>query len=320
MFSHTTSTPAISRPIVRGGEHGHRGVVGVNIVGDVGGGAACGKVGVVAQEDDLRREGARFPRCSLACARVSSAAASMRMRVRAEPWPCAAAGVFVHHLHEVADIVPAVGHDLGRAALSGGDQLAAHDEQAEIAARKVLLDDDAAGVLAGQVEGGTYLLLGGEVDADGLALVAVVGLEDDGACRGPGRPPRRRRLCATTAPCGNGHADFVEQLFGQLFVGGDFDADVGGVRGFAGLDAAGVRPCPSCTREPSLRRNQGMPRRLAASTMAWVEGPSTLSSATSRISVDALGEVEVEGLVLGERFGYLDGQVHAHACAASSSL
>ena len=106
----------------------------MNLVGDVGGGAARGEVGVVAQEDDLRREGARCPRCSLACARVSSAAASILMRVRAEAVTVPASGVFVHHPTRVADIMAAIGHDLGRAALGGCDQLAAHDQEPEIGA------------------------------------------------------------------------------------------------------------------------------------------------------------------------------------------
>ena len=69
-------------------------------------------------------------------------------------------------------------------------------------------------ILLGEGEGGAYLLLGGEVDADGFALVAVVGLEDDGAVKVLGGVPGVIGCCDDHA-AGDGHADFVEELFGR---------------------------------------------------------------------------------------------------------
>ena len=58
----------------------------------------------------------------------------------------------------------------------------------------------------------------------------------------------------------------------------------------------------------------------AASTMAWVEGPSTLSSAVSRDFGRCVGQVEGEGLVFGQAFRQFQRPGVTHILAASGSL
>jgi hypothetical protein len=62
MVSQTTSTPQMSRPMVLGRGDGARGHLGVHVVGHVGGGAAGGQVGVVAQDHALALGRARSRR------------------------------------------------------------------------------------------------------------------------------------------------------------------------------------------------------------------------------------------------------------------
>ena len=91
------------------------------------------------------------------------------------------------------------------------------------------------------------MLLGGEVDADGLALVAVVGLDHDGAVEVLGGLPGVVGL-RTTAPSGHGHADLVQQLLGEVLS----EAISTPMLGVLEVSLAWMRracvPCPSCTR------------------------------------------------------------------------
>src|SRR5207249_1518208 len=89
--------------------------------------------------------------------------------------PVAPAWVAVDLRDELLDGVHTVRDDLGRLAASGGGELAAHDQQAEVVPEGEPLDHDIGGVF-GRVEiGGEDLLAGRDIGDDAPAVVAVPG-------------------------------------------------------------------------------------------------------------------------------------------------
>ena len=52
-------------------------------------------------------------------------------------------------------------------------------------------------------------------------------------------------------------------------------------------------PCPSCTRECSLSRSQGMSRETASSRIACVDGPNAVRSAVEQEALELGVEVEL---------------------------
>ena len=271
MFSQTTSMPAMSSPIVL--------AASTAIAALSGWTSSVTSVAVPPVERlELSRRSTTVPgggtlsQVRSCLRRVSSAAASILMRVRADAVAVPRRGSSLTILTRSRMLCcPSATTWAGRRS-GGGHQLAAHDQQAEIVARKVPLDDDAAWSTPGQSKAVSYLLLGGEVDADAFALVAVVGLDHDRAAEVSGRPPRRRRAARQRAPSGTGTPTLSSSSLVSSLSEAISTPMFGGVRGFGGLDAAGVAAMAQLHKGASLRRNQGMPRACAASTMDWVEG------------------------------------------------
>ena len=167
------------------GALGHEPVVGVDDVGHVDGGAAGGEVGGLAQEDDLAlgRDRAVVVALGLeqAVGGVVELEAGQHVLVAG-----AAAGVAVHLGDELGDGGAAVAHDVAGDAVGGGDELAVDDEEAVVVARDHALDDDARAFGFGDLEGGGDLVVGGEVDRDAAAVVAVDGLHHHRVADGVG--------------------------------------------------------------------------------------------------------------------------------------
>jgi hypothetical protein len=126
-----------------GGSHGAGGHFGVHVVGHVGGGAAGGEVGVVAQDDALALGGHRIGRQVLRSqaghGNVIEADLGERGGVA-----FATARVLVDLVHQLAHGVLAVAQHLGRFAAGGGHQLVAHHQQAEVVAGQEALDHHGA--------------------------------------------------------------------------------------------------------------------------------------------------------------------------------
>ena len=219
-----------------GGRHGARGHVGVHVVGHVGGRAAGGQVGVVAQVDALALGGHGVGAKALAgqagVGNLVKTNLGQRRGVAA-----AALGVEVDLVDQLRHGVHAVADHLGRVAPGRSHQLVAHHQQAKVVARHVAFHQDAVAKFGSHRIGGAQLGLGGDVHRHALALVAVQGLHHHGQAdfqRGlPGVVGVRHG-----AAHGHRHACGVQQFFSEFLVlRNGFGNGAGGVN-FGGLDAA----------------------------------------------------------------------------------
>ena len=141
----------------------------------------------------------------------------------------AALRVLVDDVDQFAHRVQRVAHHLWRLAPGCRHQLAAHHQQAKVAAWQKLFDHDLA-MLSGGAVGHVDLRSGGDVDRHALALVAVLRLEHHwhanflrgrpGIVRAGGGPAMRHR-----------HTGGAQQFFCQVFVlGNRFGHGAGGVK------------------------------------------------------------------------------------------
>jgi hypothetical protein len=112
-------------------------------VGDVGGGAAGGKIGGGAQVDHLIRGGHRIGR--------DAGARHHHLGLRVEHQPRqhllvadAATRILVHDLDQLSDGVHAIAHHVPGRAARGRDQFAVHHQQAVVVALQVGLNDHRA--------------------------------------------------------------------------------------------------------------------------------------------------------------------------------
>ena len=217
-----------------GGGDGARRHFRMDVVGNVGGGAAGRQIGVVAQDDAFA---ARRDRVGLIALRgqagqgdVVEADLGQRGGVAV-----AAARVEVDLVDQLAHGGDAVADHLRRIAAGGGDQFVAHHQQAEIVTGQVALDHDVVAEFAGGDKSGRHLLLGGDVDGDALALVAVLRLDHhrqaDFQRRRPGVVGVQRHAAVR-----HRHPGRVEQLLGQLLVLRDRFGDGAGAVDFGRLD------------------------------------------------------------------------------------
>ena len=217
------------------GRHGARRHVGVHIIGDVGGRAASGEVGVVAQDDALalgRDRVGRQPLCGeTRYGNVVKADLGERCGMALAP-----ARVEVDQVHQFAHGVDVVAQHLRRLTPRGGHELIAHHQQAEVVPGQKALDHDLA-VFGGHAKGFIELRALGDIDRDALALVAILGLDYHGQAdierhgpgfvHGSGGPPH-----------GHGDAGGVQQALGQIFVLRDGFGHGAGRIDFGCLDAA----------------------------------------------------------------------------------
>ena len=218
------------------GSHGTGCHFRVHAVGDIGGGAAGGQIGVVAQGDALAFGGHGVGIKPLACqARQSNIVKSdfgQRGRMAR-----AAARVFVDLFHHVTDGVLAITHHVGRFTISRRHQLVANHQQAKVVAGNVAFDQDVIAELGGCRVSRCQLFTRRDVDRHALALVATLGFDHHRQTDFTGGHPGIFRGIDLTAER-NRHARRSQQFFGQLFVLGDrFRNGTGDVH-FGGLDAA----------------------------------------------------------------------------------
>ncbi len=216
--------------------HGASGDVRVHVVGDVGGGAAGGQIGVVAQQHALaERRHAAGIHALFGQARqrdVIEADAGQRSCMAT-----AAARIGVDNVDQLAHRVRAVADDQRRVAPGRCHQFVADDQQAKIVARHIALHQDVVAVRFGGGIGSADLFARGDVDGDALALVAVPGLDHDRQADFVGRGPGIVGA-GDDASVRHRHAGGRQQRLGQLLVLGDgFGNGAGGV-GFCCLDAA----------------------------------------------------------------------------------
>ena len=135
----------------------------MHVVGDVGGGAAGGKVGVVAQHDagTARRDGIGLIALLGEAGDGDFVKADLGQRGRVA---VGAARVAVHDIDQLADGVRAVADDQRRVAAGGGDQLVADDQEAPVVAGQEFLDHDVVEEANGDTVGVADLLFGSQVD------------------------------------------------------------------------------------------------------------------------------------------------------------
>ena len=158
--------------------HGTRGYIGVHIVGDIGGRAAGGQVGVVAQIDALSLDGNRVGFKSLRSEAGSCNVVKTDFG-EGRGVPATTAGVLVDLLHQLRDGVHAITHDLGRVTSGRRNQLVAHHQQTKIVAWHIALYQDVIAEFAGGGVGLQQLLFVADIDGDAFALVSVVGFDHD---------------------------------------------------------------------------------------------------------------------------------------------
>ena len=214
---------------------GARGDVGVYAVRHVGGGAAGGQVGVVAQDDALALGGHRIGRQLLRLQTCLGNGVDADLGQR-RAMALAAARVLVDLGHQLAHRVLAVADDQWRIAPRGGDQAVAHHQQTKIVTGQESLHHHTA-ILGRGLVGHVEVAALGDADRHALALIAVLRLDDhrqaDFLRCGPGVFHIR-----DGAAQWHGHAGRVQQLLGQILVLRDRLGDGAGVVHFGGLDAA----------------------------------------------------------------------------------
>ena len=205
--------------------HGPCRDLGVDVVGDVGGGAAGGEIGVVAQSHAaplLRDRGGRQAlELQPGPGDVVDADAGQRAGVA-----IATPRVGVDLLDQLLDGVLAVADDMGRVAPGRGDEPVADHEHAEVVSGQEFLDHHRADLGGGAV-GDLEVLACADVDGDTLALVAVLRLEHHGQPDLLGDRPGFLDAAHRLAP-GHGHTCGLQQFLGQVLVLRDGLADSAG--------------------------------------------------------------------------------------------
>ena len=149
----------------------------------------------------------------------------------------AAARVLVQHRHQFAQRGFAVAVHADRFALGGGHHLAAHHQQAVLHAVDEFLDDDLRALGFGQREGGLDFSLARELQRHAARVVAVRGLDGDGATDVLGHFPGFLGI-GHHAALGHRHAAGSEQSLGEVLVLRNPFGDGAGLVAFCRPDAA----------------------------------------------------------------------------------
>src|SRR5574343_1066985 len=162
---------------LRGGNGGGS-QFGMDVVGDVGGGAAGGQGGVVAQHDADAAAGHGIGVVTLFGQAGQGDLIETELGQRGGV-AVRAARVAVDDVDQLANGVRAVTDDQRRVAAGGGDQLVADDQQTPVVAGQEALGHDVVAEFDGDAVGLADLFFAGQVDRNALALVAVLRFDDD---------------------------------------------------------------------------------------------------------------------------------------------
>src|SRR5918994_4865411 len=104
-------------------------------------------------------------------------------------------------------------------------QLSVDDQHPVIFARDEAFHDDAAAMLPCDIEGGAYLLGGGEVNRDSASVIRIEGLDHHGVADSFGGGNGIVRVLHQPL-LGDRKAQVTQDAVGLLFVGGQLDGDV----------------------------------------------------------------------------------------------
>ena len=207
--------------------HGAGGHIGVDVVGDVGGGAAGGQVGVVAQGDAstlLRHilSGQSLQRQAGQGNLVDADAGQGRSV------PVTAPRVGIDLAHQLLDAVHAVADHMRRIAPGGGHQAVAHHQHAVVLTGQEALNHRRAD-LGGHPVGHLQVLAALDVDGHALALVAVQRLDHHRQAELLGRRPGFFQAVHRAAQR-HRHPGGLQQILGEVLVLRDgFTHGTGGV-------------------------------------------------------------------------------------------
>ena len=278
--------------------NGARGEVGMNVVGDVGGGAAGREIGVVAQDDALAACRDRI--CGQAVFRESGEGDV----VKANPGQAGGVAftafrIAVDQFDELANAAHAVADDRRRFTPRGGDELVADDEDAVILAWQESFDEHTVADPERRCVSGFDAFARRQIHGDALALISVLRLDDDGVAvfdadftgSGPGvfgagyRPSHR-----------NGYASRLQQCLRQLLVLRDRFGDGARAVSLCGLNPA-LFAAPAELDHAALGQSA---EGDVARCRSVDDGAGTRTEAhfLVQLAQAAQGAVEVEGQVI----------------------
>ena len=204
-------------------------------VGDVGRGAARGKIRGLAQRHDLILLRHRIHGQILAFEHKDRFAvkvdAGQHLLVAD-----AAARIGVDLVDQVRDRALAVADDVARRALGRGDEFAVDHEQAMVVAGEIGLDDDRVGMFLRGLEAGDHVFVLGDRDRDAAAVVAVVRLGHDRAAE-PARGAQGGFLGAHEFLLRHWKSERSKNLVRLFLVAGEFDCDMRRASRDRGLNA-----------------------------------------------------------------------------------
>ena len=149
----------------------------------------------------------------------------------------AAPGVAVNLIDQLLHGADAVADDQRWFAAGSGNELVANDQNAVILTGQEAFDEHFVAVAAGCFIGGFDLFAGRKVDGDALALIAILGFDDDRYADLTGGSPGVSSVI-DRATDGNRYSRGLQELLGQFLVLGDGFGDSAAGVGFGGLDAA----------------------------------------------------------------------------------
>ncbi len=222
-----------------GGVDGPLGHQRMDLVGDVDGAAARAEVRVPAQENDLSRSWDGVDRHALRGQHLAADLVQAQLGER-RGVILAAPRILVLDLDQFGDGVLAIAGHGGADAPGRRNQAATDDQQAEVAALDVALDQHFVLLGAGEIVRGHHGLARAQRDGNAAPLVAPARLDDHGeADLLRGLPCLFRVLDG--AAFGHRHADRGEQRLGQILVLRDRLGDGAGAIGLGGPDAARPR-------------------------------------------------------------------------------
>ena len=252
-------------------------------VGDVGGSASRGQVGVAPQH--------HRPACGQHARRLEALLGENResdgvqrdLRKR-RGVVFAPARIEVHLGHQLLHRARTVAGDPGRMAQRCGHDTVAHHQQPVVVPGGEPLHHDAASLFAGGVPRGHHLLTCGEVHSDAATLIAVLRLDDDRQPQIFGHLPRLFRTRRRT-PLGGRYAHRTQQHLRELLVLRDALADGAGAVGLGGENATGA----------------GAPAELHQA--AIVQSPGRNAAVGGRPDDGARGRSQPDVLVLPTQLG-----------------
>ncbi len=170
--------------------------------------------------------------------------------------PLTAPGVAVDLLDEFADGALAVADDVGGHALRDRDDLAAHDEDAVVAALVVLLHHHLPSVRAGLLEAPAHLFGRAEVQAHAAPVVAVERFGHDGPTHACGLTDGLVGVTDDRA-ARDGHAHVGEEAFREVLVARGERRDVRGEARDARAEAAPVASVPELDQAALVETGHG---------------------------------------------------------------